>query len=161
MDASGSTARRHNTSVDTAESVFCLDHGWSLQGAAARSRKATASTSAIQTPHASLRGQSPLHRQRPPPAISCLGASRTPAAAARGCRRHAGVRETCTNNRLGPHRTNVLKKSGNEPSGMARRARRAGAHECSGRLQRGQWNQLCQLPEVLDRGGQEELISRA
>src|SRR6516162_7431292 len=29
-------------------------------------------------------------------AISCLGASRTPAVGARGWRRHAGVRETCT-----------------------------------------------------------------
>jgi hypothetical protein len=27
------------------------------------------------------------------------------------------------------------------------------AHECSGWLQRGQWDLLCQLPEVLDRGG--------
>ena len=53
----------------------------------------------------------------------------------------------------------MLKKSASEPSGMARRARRAWARECLGRLQRGQWDQLCQLPEVLDRGGQEELIS--
>ena len=32
----------------------------------------------------------------PTTAISCLGASRTPAVGARGWRRHAGVRETCT-----------------------------------------------------------------
>src|SRR4029450_11849356 len=31
-----------------------------------------------------------------PPAISRLGASRTPAVGARGCRRHSGVRETYT-----------------------------------------------------------------
>src|SRR5215831_420593 len=32
----------------------------------------------------------------PTTAISCLGASRTPAVGARGWRRHPGVRETCT-----------------------------------------------------------------
>jgi hypothetical protein len=34
------------------------------------------------------------------PAISCLGASPTPAARARGRHRHAGVRETCTGREL-------------------------------------------------------------
>ena len=38
----------------------------------------------------------------PPTAISCLGASRTPAASARGGSRHAGVRETYTVSDLGP-----------------------------------------------------------
>jgi len=42
---------------------------------------------------------------------------------------------------------------------MERRARRAWARWCSGGLQRGQWDQLCQLPEVLDRCSQEELVS--
>jgi putative transposase len=36
------------------------------------------------------------NRRCPLSAISCLGASRTPAVGARGWRRHAGVRETCT-----------------------------------------------------------------
>jgi hypothetical protein len=47
----------------------------------------------------------------------------------------------------------------NEPSGMARRARHALASECSSGLQRGQWDKLCQLPEVIERGSQEELVS--
>jgi hypothetical protein len=42
---------------------------------------------------------------------------------------------------------------------MARRARHALARECSSGLQRGQWDKLCQLPEVLERGTQEELVS--
>ena len=40
-----------------------------------------------------------------------------------------------------------------------RRAKRAQPRQCSGRLQRGQWDQLCQLPEIMDRGSQEELVS--
>src|SRR5207248_7648352 len=36
------------------------------------------------------------NRRCPLSAISCLGASRTPAVGARGWPRHAGVRETCT-----------------------------------------------------------------
>src|SRR5207249_8539643 len=46
------------------------------------------------------RGQIPIEPVAPPapnlPAISCLGASRTPAVAARRWVRHPGVRETCT-----------------------------------------------------------------
>jgi hypothetical protein len=111
VDASGSTARRHNTSVDTAESVFCLDHGWSLQGAAARSRKATASTSAIQTPHASLRGQIPIEPAAPPAPTSrdfvpwrfSDAGGRSPWMPS-SCRRPRNLH----NNRLGPHRTIIF-----------------------------------------------------
>src|SRR6516162_9357725 len=44
-------------------------------------------------------GRIPIEPAAPPlptTAISCLGVSRTPAVGARGWRRHAGVRETCT-----------------------------------------------------------------
>ena len=74
----------------------------------ALSPKAIASNSALQSPQASPHGQIPiasLHRRRPPPAISCLGASRTPAATARGWPHHAGVRETCTEVEVAFHQT--------------------------------------------------------
>ena len=35
------------------------------------------------------------------------------------------------------------------------------ARYCSGGLQRGQWDQLCQFSEVLGGGSQEELVSSA
>jgi hypothetical protein len=53
---------------------------------------ATSSTpSPLSNPHSARGTASAL----PPGAISCLGAFRTPAAAARGKRRHAGVRKPC------------------------------------------------------------------
>ena len=43
---------------------------------------------------------------------------------------------------------------------MVRRTSR-GCPLCSGGLQRGQWDQLCQFSEVLGGGSQEELVSSA
>src|SRR5215472_5662936 len=56
----------------------------------------------------------------PTTAISCLGASRTPAVGARGWRRHAGVRETCTQ----PDRRRVVAAAPRCRTSLARSAAR-------------------------------------
>jgi tetratricopeptide (TPR) repeat protein len=62
----------------------------------------------------------------PLPAISCLGASRTPAAAARGWHRHAGVRETCPKPEVGGRHSITSSRSWVNATHWMRWRRRSG-----------------------------------